>query len=1409
MEEKEGHGFVKWFSELSNKDVSIAGGKGASLAEMYINNFPIPPGFVVTAQAYKYYIEKTGLEEQIKNILNELDVNDNNVLNNASKKIRELFSRTKMPKNIEDAILDAYEILDVDGKNIEKAKGGALGILKTGHEKPFVAVRSSATTEDLESISEDEHVLLKINQNTYYEKIKDIYKKFGDCTNYNVEVPAMKDNKIEWIRIKCLLKHSTTKSELYKIKTITGREITISPSHTLILLDEDNLEPIVADITKVKKGSKIPVIGLIPEINNDDPIIVSEYVKGNEVIEKNDKIMIKNNSTNWSIQNGMPKTIEVTEDFAYFLGLYVAEGSTYQHNCISVTNSNYILLERIEDFCRKIGVYEKNKINKHSVRIYSPALVKFLHETCGKPNKDKKGKGKICSEKRVPNFIFGWSKKNIGAFLKGCFDGDGTISKYISYCTTSEMLAGGMLKLLEILGLGFYFHRKGQVFKINIPLADTIKFRESIAFADEKKNQKLDNLIIDYQNKSSHPEFKYNLMINDTLSNKIKNFINKSLPIKEIEVSLCKNCENEAEQTSYYNEKKRYYCKICKKAYYENQIEKVIVEKQDYFDYEGRFRKRSKPWNYGKIKGKLSLNGLNKISNKYDIKDMFPIFEGTVKWEEISDVIPVENKGELYDFSVPKVENFAAGFGGIITHNSASFAGQQESFLNVKGEKDLLEKVRDCFSSLFTARAIYYREKKGFAHEKSYLAAVVQKMVDSEKSGVIFSKNPTIDDESIVIEAVWGLGEGIVSGQIKPDYYVIDSDIENFKILESKIADKKIAIVRNSSGDNKVVKLSDEKRNQQVLTSYEIKRYAQYARQLEEHYGKPQDIEFAIEGKELYIVQSRPITTKAKKASSEIKGKILFAGLGASPGVSSGTVRIVENMSDLPKVKKGDILVTKMTNPDMVVAMQRSTGIITDEGGVTSHAAIVSREMGIPAVVGTGEATSKLKDGEVVTVDGNNGKIYEGKAETQLAEVERIVPTKTKIKVIVDLPEYASRAARSGAKGVGLVRLEGIIASTGKHPMKYVKEKKIGDYITVLSNGLKKIVEPFEEVWIRSSDIRSDEFRHLEGSVKEVEGNPMLGDHGIRFSLKHPEILKAELMAIKEVADDFPHKKIGLMAPQIISVSEVKKIKEVASEIGIPKNVKIGIMVETPAAVQIINQLCEEGISFISFGTNDLTQFTLAVDRNNSDVQDLYDETHPAVLNSISYVIRRCKKYGVETSICGQAGSKEDVVRFLIKEGIDSISVNADAAKKVSELVASLENNAIDEKEDSEKENKKYTRENNKKNEVESKKEIETPNMKSSDGLYSDEDIEDIVLKELGNENKNEYQPGGNNKNKDVPSLNDAISIDSSDLYEIENKEEEVVLTEDSEKNEKEFDLNKELSKEGSELGEEWNEKRG
>lgn len=724
----------------------------------------------------------------------------------------------------------------------------------------------------------------------------------------------------------------------------------------------------------------------------------------------------------------------------------------------------------------------------------------------------------------------------------------------------------------------------------------------------------------------------------------------------------------------------------------------------------------------------------------------------------------------------------------------ASFAGQQETFLNVKGVDSLVESVKKCFASLFTARAIYYRKKKGFATEKGYLAVVVQRMIDSQKSGVMFSKNPLKNDGNIVIEAVFGLGEGIVSGMISPDHYVLNTKLE---LIEQKVSDKKIALTRSSSGKTEEVKLSHEISQREVLNGHELKILGQYGLKLEEHYGKPQDIEFAIDRDGVFIVQSRPITTVVRENTQEIEGNVLLSGLAASPGVASGVVKIIHSLDELSKVTKGSILVTKMTNPDMVVAMAKASAIVTDEGGATSHAAIVSREMGIPAVVGTRNSTERLKDGQLVTVDGFTGRIFDGKTVEKKVEIKPIVPTKhTKIKTIVDLPDYAERAALSGVKGVGLIRLETLIAMSGKHPVWFVKKNKLNEYVSVINGGLKKIAKYFDEMWVRTSDVRSDEYRNLEGAPETIEMNPMLGDHGIRFSLKNEDLLEAEFMAIKEIADEYPKKIFGVMYPQVISVQEVRSAKKIASKVKFPSNVKFGIMVETPAAVQIINDLCEEGIDFISFGTNDLTQYTLALDRNNEDVQNLYNELNPAVLNSISYVIRRCRKYGVETSICGQAGSKPDMVKFLLSEGIDSISVNADAAHAVSLLINEIENKLQKPKEEIPFREERT---------IKIKRIGTEPHVNIGLGLQTIRPMlqaseklpptisHNEVMKQIDTWGNDEYNPGTKGHKHDIPALNDAISVSSEDFVPKSVEENMIDLSENMEVSEIPFEIQQDV----------------
>ncbi len=605
----------------------------------------------------------------------------------------------------------------------------------------------------------------------------------------------------------------------------------------------------------------------------------------------------------------------------------------------------------------------------------------------------------------------------------------------------------------------------------------------------------------------------------------------------------------------------------------------------------------------------------------------------------------------------------------------ASSAGQQETFLNVRGAESVCSSVQKCWASLFTPRAIYYREKHGLPHEAG-IGVIVQRMVNSEKSGVMFTVNPSSpEDKNITIEAVWGLGETIVQGEVTPDNYIVDKSIG--KILEMHIGKKLVERVRDERGMTIKRNVLREKINQQVLSDIEILAVAAFGKKIEQHYNFPQDIEFALERGRIYILQTRAVTFFGKVEEKEAKGQVLLKGLGASPGIASGTVRIIIDLKEVGRIGQGDILVTEMTSPDFVPVMEKSAAIVTNKGGTTCHAAIVSRELGIPCVVGTGNATEVLKESQEVTVDATHGTVYSGRIE--LGEKEQpkagIIHTGIKIKVNLAFPETASADLAKHADGVGLLRVEHMLTKAGLHPMEYIREGKAEELTNILIDGIGKIARVFypNPVWVRTLDARTDEFSNMQGGEAEPkEANPMLGWHGIRRSLDEPEIIKAEFAAIKKLHES-GLTNVAVMLPFIISVSELRAARQIANEVGLPQTVKFGIMVETPAAALIAEDFCKEGIDFVSFGTNDLTQLVLGIDRNNERLSKSFDEMHPAVLALLKSVIETCKRYGVESSICGEAGSRSEMVERLVEFGISSVSANIDALDNIRAAVAQKE----------------------------------------------------------------------------------------------------------------------------------------
>lgn len=615
-----------------------------------------------------------------------------------------------------------------------------------------------------------------------------------------------------------------------------------------------------------------------------------------------------------------------------------------------------------------------------------------------------------------------------------------------------------------------------------------------------------------------------------------------------------------------------------------------------------------------------------------------------------------------------------------------SFAGQQATYLNIKGHNNLLVAVRDCWASLFTARAIFYRAQNKIPTEKVKISVIVQKMVQSDVSGVMFTINPVNNDKDrIIVDAVWGLGEMIVQGAVIPDHYVVQK--ETFAILSKEISDQKVQLIKNGERtEEREVPISW--RDKQKITDDEIIKLAKIGQGLQDHYYFPQDIEWAKEGKNLFIVQTRPVTTikeqsKTTKEGYKTTDLPILNGAGASPGIGSGEVKVLKSPKEIDRVKAGDVLVAKMTSPDYVPAMKKASAIITDEGGQTSHAAIVSRELGIPCIVGTKEATTKLKDGDIVTVDGAAGAVYMGsKVKTLKADIkeEKIVTTKTATRVYVNLAEVerAKAGAKLNVEGVGLLRAEFMIANIGIHPKEAIRLKQQDKFIDKLSDGLTTFCKEFSPrpVVYRATDFKTNEYRSLPGGDKyePQEPNPMLGYRGAYRYINDPEVFNLELQAIKRVREKYQN--LRLMIPFVRNPEELAKVKRLVAAEGLfaSPTFKFWMMVEIPINVILIDKFIDVGIDGISIGSNDLTMLVTGTDRDNATVAKDFDERSPAVSWALRRVIRHCLKRGVTTSICGQAPSEyPELVKKLVKYGITSISVNPDVVNKTRAMIAEAE----------------------------------------------------------------------------------------------------------------------------------------
>ncbi|MBR2835495.1 MAG: phosphoenolpyruvate synthase [Coriobacteriales bacterium] len=644
----------------------------------------------------------------------------------------------------------------------------------------------------------------------------------------------------------------------------------------------------------------------------------------------------------------------------------------------------------------------------------------------------------------------------------------------------------------------------------------------------------------------------------------------------------------------------------------------------------------------------------------------------------------------------------------------ASFAGQQDTYLNVTGPDMVVQKIKECYASTFTDRATYYRARAGFDHMSIALSATVQMMVFSKASGVMFSLDvATGKDDVVTIEASYGLGEMVVQGTVTPDNYVVKKD--SLEILRRIISDKHVKMIRKPEGDVEAVNVPEAERKQPAVTDEQIKELATYAKQLEKHYGCYMDMEWGIDERnnKVWLLQARPETVwsrKKKEGGSEAADtsantsamEVLVTGLPASPGIAAGKAHVITDPSLIDEFKDGEILVTLMTAPDWVPAMQKARAIVTDAGGMTCHAAIVSREMGIPCIVGTAshsqEATASIKDGQEITVDATNGTVYDGiikslvkKEEEPAAQVSgaatviaapAVPVTGTKIYMNLGNPDLAEKHGKLPCDGIGLMREEFIWTTfIHEHPMHLIETGRADVAVDQLAEGMRKVCAALapRQVVLRLSDFKSSEYRGLTGGDKyePEESSALLGWRGASryYDPKYLPAFKLELEAIKRVRNEYGFKNLQVMIPFCRTVKEAEIVTGIMAEAGLVRSAdfKVWLMAEIPSNIILADQF-NKFVDGYSIGSNDLTMLVLGLDRDNDIIQDIADGRDLAVKRAIRHLIEVAHKDGKTVSICGQLPSiYPDFCEFLIKSGIDSISVNPDAVIHTKQIAAQVE----------------------------------------------------------------------------------------------------------------------------------------
>ena len=628
---------------------------------------------------------------------------------------------------------------------------------------------------------------------------------------------------------------------------------------------------------------------------------------------------------------------------------------------------------------------------------------------------------------------------------------------------------------------------------------------------------------------------------------------------------------------------------------------------------------------------------------------------------------------------------------------SASFAGMNETYLNTRGADAVVEAVKRCWGSLFGARTIYYRGQRGFSQADMDIAVVVQLQIASTRAGVMFTVDPASGErDRLVIEGSFGLGEAVVSGSVSPDRYVVRKS--DLAITTRSVRPKELVIEPAEGGGTLTRELSAQESMQPVLNDVEVTQLANLGLAIEQHYASPQDTEWSFDPDgNVWMLQSRPITTIAP--ADHPPDEVLVRGLGAAPGRASGSVRLLENPHDTTIFHDGEVLVTHMTTPDWVPLMRRAAAIVTDSGGMTCHAAIVSRELRIPCVVGTGDATRTLRDGELVTVDATHGTVLEGAAEPAPAEAATAAgaatlamgpgagPPVTATRLLVNLsePSQVELTATLEVDGVGLLRAELMVieALDDTHPKQLIEEGRSEEFVARMADALNTFAAGFHPrpVTYRTIDFRTNEFRNLRGGERfePQEANPMIGYRGASRYIQEPEVFALEMQAVRRVWDA-GHENFHVMLPFVRTAYELERCRALVAESGLlaRRGFELWIMAEVPSVLFNLERYAKLGIAGISIGSNDLTQLILGVDRDSEVLASTFDERDPAVVDYLSELIPRARELGLQTSICGQAPSVyPEYAELLVSLGIENISVSVDAVDRTRRLIAAAEQRVL------------------------------------------------------------------------------------------------------------------------------------